>query len=69
MGDDYTDTIYYDELNTVPYRLRIIERNKLMLEKSDIVVTYVAKIIGNAANFKALAERKGKTVINISLNM
>ena len=69
MGDDYTDTIYYDELNTVPYRLRIIERNKLMLEKSDIVVTYVAKIIGNAADFKALAERKGKTVINISLNM
>ena len=29
----------------------------------------VAKIMGNAADFKALAERKGKTVINISLNM
>ncbi len=67
--DDYTDTIYFDELNTKPYRFRIVERNKIMLEKSDIVITYVTKIIGGAADFKALAERKGKKVINISLNI
>ncbi len=62
---DYDDTIYFDELNTKPYKYRIIKRNKLMLQKSDIVVTYVTRVTGGAADFKRLAERKGKTVINI----
>ena len=62
---DYDDTIYFDELNTKPYKYRIIERNKLMLQKSDIVVTYVTRVTGGAAGFKRLSERKGKTVINI----
>lgn len=66
--NDYSDTVYFDELNTKPYKLRIIERNKIMLKKSDIIITYVSKITGGAADFKALAEKKGKTVINISLN-
>lgn len=66
-GDnDYTDSIYFDELNTKPWKVRIIERNKLMIEKSDVVVTYVTHITGGAAEFKAFAERKCKTVINIS---
>lgn len=63
--NDYTDSIYFDELNVKPYRVRIVERNKLMIEKSDFVVTYVTHITGGAAEFKALAERKGKIVINI----
>lgn len=64
--NDYTDSIYFDELNVKPYRVRIAERNKLMIEKSNFVVTYVTHITGGAAEFKALAERKGKIVINIS---
>lgn len=63
---DYNDTIYFDELNTKPYKYRIIERNNLMLQKSDIIVTYVTRVTGGAANFKRLAEKNGKTVINIS---
>ena len=63
--DDYSDTIYFDELNTKPYKCRIVERNKIMLEKSDVVITHVTRIVGGAADFKALAEKKGKTVINI----
>ncbi len=62
---DYSDTIYFDELNTKPYKCRIIERNKIMLEKSDIVVTHVTRIIGGAVEFKNMAEKKGKIVINI----
>ena len=61
---DYTDTIYFDELNMVPYKYRIIERNKIMLKKSDYVVTY-AKHIGNARNFKELAQNTGKCLINL----
>lgn len=63
---DFSDSIYFDELNSKPHRVRIIERNKLMIDKSDIVITYVTHITGGAAEFKALAERKGKKVINIS---
>ncbi len=64
--NDYSDSIYFDELNTKPHRVRIIERNKLMIDKSDIVITCVSNITGGAAKFKALAEKRGKIVINIS---
>ncbi len=61
---DYSDTIYFDELNTIPYKYRIVERNKIMIKKSDYVVTFVNKI-GNARDFKELAEKQNKAVINI----
>lgn len=67
-GNDYTDSIYFDELSLKPYRTRILERNKLMIEKSDIVVTYVTHITGGAYEFKTFAQKKGKTVINLSPN-
>lgn len=61
---DYTDTIYFDELNTVPYKFRIIERNNIMLKKADYVITYV-RHTGNAKDFKALSEKQGKRLINL----
>ena len=63
---DYSNTLYFDELNTKPYRTRIIETNRLMLEKSDYVITY-ANTIGNARDFKELSEKQNKTVININI--
>ena len=36
-----------------------------MIEQSDYVVTCVSRSWGGAAQFKELAEKKGKTVINI----
>ena len=62
---DYSDTIYYDKLHTVPYKFRIVKRNKLMIEKSDYVITY-AKHIGNARELQTHAERQGKIVINLA---
>ena len=64
--NDYSDSIYFDELNIKPYRVRIIERNKIMIEKSDIVVTYATHITTGAYKLRAYAEKKGKIVINIS---
>ena len=37
-----------------------------MLKQSDYVVTYITHSWGGAAQFAEMAERKGKTVINIS---
>ena len=39
-----------------------------MLKKSDYVVMYVKRIYGGAAKFKELAEKAGKTIINLAEN-
>lgn len=63
---DYSNTIYPDELENAPPKYAIIKRNKWMIDKSDYVVTYVKYTIGGAAQFKALAEKKGKIVFNLA---
>lgn len=58
---DYSDTILPDVIETVPKRFAISYRNKWMIQKSDYVVTYVTHDLGSgAAQFKKLAEKKGK---------
>ena len=62
----YKDSIYPEGLEKTPPRFAIYKRNLWMIEKSDIVVTYV-KNVGGAATFKEISEKKGKTVFNITL--
>ena len=62
---DGSHTILPDGFETVPPKFAIDHRNRWMLERSDIVVTYV-RSPGGAAKFKALAERKGKQVVEIN---
>ncbi len=64
--DDLTNTILPESIETVPKRFAISWRNKWMIQQADIVVTYVTHTYGGAAQFKALAERQGKTVIELS---
>ena len=61
------DTIYPEGLERVPKKYAIVYRNKWMIEQSNFVVTYVKYETGGAANFKKIAERKGKVVINIAI--
>ena len=61
---DYSNTIYPSFLENKPPKYAIIERNKWMIERADYVVTYVL-YSGGAGVFKEIAEKKGKTVINI----
>ena len=65
--DDYTNTILPEGIETAPKRFAISYRNKWMIEQSDIVVTYVTHNFGGAAQFKEMAERQGKTVIELSV--
>ena len=60
------NTILPEGIETVPKRFAISYRNKWMIDHSDIVVTYVTRNFGGASQFKALAERKGKRVIDLS---
>ena len=64
--DDFTNTIIPEGIETIPKRFAISYRNKWMVEQSDVVVTYVTHSFGGAAQFKAMAERQGKTVIELS---
>ncbi len=63
-GRDYSNTIFLEELGNVPYRYRIIERNKWMIKKSDFVVVYF-KHFGKTRDFKDYAESLGKRIIKI----
>lgn len=64
--EDLSDTIYPEGLEFVPMKYAIDKRNRWMLEKADCVITYVTHNFGGAAKFKAIAERKGKMIINIA---
>ena len=62
---DYSDTILPEGIESVPKRFAITYRNKWMIEHSDFVVTYVVyESDSGAAQFKKLAERKGKKLSN-----
>ena len=52
-------------IETVPRRFAINYRNKWMLNKSDIVVTYVTRNFGGAWKFKQMAEKHEKTMISL----
>ena len=59
-------TILPEGIETVPPRFAIDYRNQWMLDHSDIVITYVTRSFGGAAKFKEAAQKKMKTVIEIS---
>ena len=59
-------TILPEGIETVPRRFAINYRNKWMLNKSDIVVTCVTRNFGGAWEFKQMAIRNPKTIIEIT---
>lgn len=65
-NNDFEKTILPDGIENVPPKFAISYRNKWLIEKSDIVVTYVKRPFGGAATFKKMAEKKGKKIINIA---
>lgn len=65
-NENLKNTILPEGIETVPKRFAISYRNKWMIDHSDIVVTYVTHNFGGASQFKDLAERKGKRLIELS---
>ncbi len=63
--DNLTNTIYPEGLETVPKRFAISYRNKWMIQQAAIVVTYVIHNFGGAAQFKEMAKKKNKVVIDL----
>ena len=61
-------TILPDGIEDVPPRFAISYRNKWMLEKADYVITYVTHPTGGAAQFKTMAQKQRKIVLECSIN-
>lgn len=61
---DYGNTEYPAELAAVPRRFAIDKRNRLMINRADIAVTYISHI-GGASKYKEICERKSKKVIEL----
>ncbi len=67
-SEDLLPTILPEGIETVPRRFAISFRNRWMIAQSDFVVTHVTNhIASGAAQFKALSEKQGKTVINLTV--
>ena len=64
--DDFTNTLLPEGIETVPKRFAISYRNKWMIKQSDVVLTYVTHTYGGAWQFKVIAQRQGKLVIELS---
>lgn len=62
---DAAHSVFPSVLDSVPLRFAIDKRNRYMPEQADIVLTYTYYSTGNTAKYKRLAERKGKTVIEL----
>ena len=63
---DGMETIYPEGLETTPKRFAISKRNRWLIDHSDTVIAYVKYSTGGAVQWKELAEKKGKRVINLA---
>ena len=60
----YDETLY-PPLEDVPKRFAIVKRNEYMVEKSDVIISYVTRTYGGAYSTLNYAKRKKKTIINL----
>lgn len=62
---EYDCTIYPEGLELVPKRFAISQRNKWMIENSDILVCHFSNTFTNSYKFAQYAKKRGKTVIEV----
>ena len=59
------DASIYPPIESTPPKFAILKRNEWMIEKADIVITYVDRNFGGAFKSLQTAKRRKKKVINI----
>lgn len=66
---DYNKDLYddseYPPLEKVPKKFAILKRNEYMVQKSDVVITYVVFSWGGAYETLQYAKRKKKFIVNL----
>ena len=59
------DTLFPDDMESVPKKYAISKRNDWMIQHSDYAVCYVHKITGGAAKFREKAEKRRLQIIDV----
>ena len=59
-------SVFPEGLESAPKRFAIDRRNRWMLSRADLVITYVKSPAGGAAKYKKLASTQGKVVLELS---
>lgn len=65
VSSEQYDSIIYPEIEDKPKRFAIKYRNKWMVEKSELVISYITHEFGGAYDTYLYAQKLNKTVINI----
>ena len=59
------ESVYPEGIVAIPKRFCISWRNKWMIRRSELVVTYVSRFFGGASQFADYARKQGKRVMNL----
>lgn len=62
---DIYDDVEYPPIENVPLKFAILERNKWMVDNSDVVIAHIIIPAGGAAKTLEYAERKKKRIIHL----
>ncbi len=66
QGGDYSDTMVPEGIEQVHPKYAISWRNRWMLRRSDIVVTYITHTWGGAYSYAQQARKQGKALIPLA---
>lgn len=64
-NEDYSDSIFPEELSKVYPRFAIVKRNNWMIDRAEYVVIYVKHTTGGAWRFAEVAKKKEKKIIKL----
>ena len=64
-GEDHTDTIFPEGLESVPRKFAISKRNEWMLQRAGYCICYLSHSWGGAYQFVQKAKRQGAAVIQL----
>lgn len=60
------DTVVYPPIETVPYKYAIIKRNQWMVDRADLIFSYVTVSWGGAAGTLTYAKKQNKKIIDLA---
>ena len=60
-----SETMYPEGMESVPKRFAIDYRNRWILRRSDVIITYVTRPWGGATKFAEIAEKQGKKILRL----
>ena len=62
----YNKQVHLLIFRDIPLKYAILQRNRYMIEKADLVFAYVNKAYGGAYQAFTFAQRLGKKIINLA---